>query len=405
MTRSFFTISCLLLSVVSIAQEDVQKWEDKFKQLGPELATPNEQRTASGAPGRAYWQQRADYDMKLRLDDENQRMYGEETITYHNNSPDNLTYLWLQLDQNIFEPGSDSRLIRQHKLEDKSSFADIFEINESYDGGFKIDHVKDASGKALKFTINKTMMRIDLPKTLAPGQKFVFSIKWWFNITDRIKYGGRSGYEYFEEDKNYLYTIAQFFPRMAVYSDNQGWQHKQFLGAGEFTLNFGNYTVAITVPSDHTVGATGVLQNPKEVLTAEQQRRLEKAASASSPVMIVTQAEAEENEKKRNKSEKTWIYKAENVRDFAFSSSRKFIWDAMGVQLDSRKTMAMSLYPKEGNPLWEQYSTKVVAHTLKTYSKYTVEYPYPVAYSVHSKWIGMEYPMMCFNGGRPEPDG
>jgi hypothetical protein len=405
MIKSFIISATALMSFVVVAQETPKIWEDKFKQLGPELATPNDQRTASGAPGHEYWQQRADYNMKIRLDDEKQRIDGDETITYYNNSPDALTYIWLQLDQNIFDPNSDSRLIEQSKLEDKLSFNQLNEITQYYDGGFKIQSVKDAAGANLKYTVNKTMMRIDLPKPLASGQKFVFSMKWWFNITDRIKYGGRSGWEYFEEDKNYLYTIAQFFPRMVVYSDNQGWQHKQFLGAGEFTLNFGNYTVAITVPSDHIVGATGVLQNPKEVLTAEQQKRLSQAANATEPIMIVTQDEAIENEKEKSTSEKTWIFKAENVRDFAFSTSRKFIWDAMGVQLEKHKPMAMSLYPKEGNPLWEQYSTKVIAQTLKTYSHFTVEYSYPVAYSVHSKWIGMEYPMMCFNGGRPEPDG
>lgn len=380
-------------------------WEDKFKQLGPELATPNTYRTASGAPGHAYWQQQADYDMKIRLDDETQRLYGEELITYRNNSPDVLYYLWLQLDQNYLEKESDSWKIEQAKINDQMSLNDLTDLDPWFDGGFKITEVKDASGKDLAHTINKTMMRVELTQPLKPGASFAFRLKWWYNINDRIRLGGRSGYEFFEEDQNYLYTIAQFYPRMVAYMDYSGWQHKQFLGAGEFTLDFGNYQVALTVPDDHIVASTGVLQNTKSVLTAEQFQRFEKAKSADEPVLIVTEAEARENEKDKGKGTKTWIFKAENVRDFAFASSRKFIWDAQRVVLDNNTPLAMSFYPKEGNPLWEQFSTRAVAHTLKVYSNYSVEYPYPVAISVHAKWIGMEYPMICFNGGRPEKDG
>jgi hypothetical protein len=387
------------------AQEKPALWEDKFRQLGPELSTPNDQRTASGAPGNAYWQQRADYNMKIRIDESTQRLEGEETITYYNQSPDILYYIWLQLDQNAFAKTSDTYAIEQMKIGESVSYNDLVDLEPWYDGGFKLEYVQDASGKQLKHTVNKTMMRIDLPQPLKPGGTFVFRIKWWYNINDRIRVGGRSGYEYFEEDKNHLYTMAQFFPRMVVYCDNQGWQHKQFLGMGEFTLNFGNYTVAITVPEDHVVAATGVLQNPKEVLSAEQLRRFESAKSSDEPVLIVTQDEAVENEKEKSKKEKTWIFKAENVRDFAFATSRKFIWDAQSVEIGNKKTLAMSFYPKEGNPLWGQFSTRIVAHTIRVYSKHTIDYPYPVAISVHTKWMGMEYPMICFNGGRPEKDG
>lgn len=387
-------------------QEDKQgKWEDKFKQLGPELATPNDQRTASGAPGNAYWQQRADYNMKIRLDDATQTLYGEETITYFNQSPDHLTYIWLQLDQNAFAKSSDSYAIEQMKIDDKVSYNDLIDLDPWYDGGFKLDYVQDGSGKNLPYTINKTMMRIDVPGGIKPKGTFVFKIKWWYNINDRIRVGGRSGYEYFEEDKNHLYTMAQFFPRMVVYADYQGWQHKQFLGMGEFTLNFGNYTVAITVPEDHVVASTGVLQNPKEVLSATENQRFEKAKTSDKPIVIVTEDEAREKEMNKLKKEKTWIFKAENVRDFAFATSRKFIWDAQRVKIGDKTTLAMSFYPKEGNPLWGQFSTRVVAHTVRTYSKFTIDYPYPVAISVHTKWMGMEYPMICFNGGRPEKDG
>lgn len=396
----------LFFSFASFGQQSGQSpREDKFKQLGPELATPNEQRTASGAPGHEYWQQRADYNMKIRIDDDKQILYGEEVITYTNNSPDALTYLWLQLDQNVFSKESDTYAIEQMSIGESMSYNDLVDLNPWYDGGFKLDYVQDMSGKPLRYTINKTMMRIDLDKPLMKGGVYSFKIKWWYNINDRMRVGGRSGYEYFEEDKNYLYTIAQYYPRMVVYSDNQGWQHKQFLGAGEFTLNFGNYTVSITVPDDHIVAATGVLQNPKDVLTGEQQNRFERAKNSNEPVLIVTEEEARENEKEKGKGTKTWTFKAENVRDFGFATSRKFIWDAQAVEIGSKKPLAMSFYPKEGNPLWGQLSTRIVAHTIRTYSKYTVDYPYPVAISVHAKWIGMEYPMICFNGGRPEPDG
>lgn len=396
----------LLLTLVSTAAvAQVNTNQNPFRQLGQELPTPNTYRTASGDQGHEYWQQQADYDMKIRIDDEAQKLFGEETITYTNNSPDALDYLWVQLDQNVRSKTSDSHKIRQKTLDDRMTFDAIRDLEPWFDGGFKIDHVKDAGGKPLAYTINNTMMRIDLPTTLKPGAKVVFSIKWWYNINDRMEIGGRSGYEFFEEDGNYLYTIAQFFPRMAVYCDNEGWQNKQFLGAGEFTLNFGDYKVAITVPSDHIVGSTGELANAKSVLTATQRKRFEKAKTSDVPVLIVTQDEAIEAEQSKEKGLKTWVYEAENVRDFAFASSRKFIWDAMGVEVGDKRPLAMSYYPKEGNPLWEQYSTKAVAHTLRSYSEHTIDYPYPVAISVHSKWIGMEYPMICFNGGRPEADG
>ena len=379
--------------------------QKKFAQLDMELPTPNEYRNAAGAPGHNYYQQKADYKIDLVLDDEKQILRGEEVITYTNNSPDKLEYLWLQLDQNIYDQNSDSKLIEVEKMEDFKNVGAIKRKLFYYDGGFKIESVQSTSGQNLTYFINKTMMRIDLSKPLGAKQSISFKIKWWYNINDRDKVGGRSGLEYFEKDKNYLYTIAQFFPRMCVYNDVEGWQNKQFLGRGEFALPFGDYLVNITVPDDHIVGATGELQNPNQVLTAEQRARLKTASTSDKPILIVTQDEAIQNEKAGTSKSKTWTFKAINVRDFAFASSRKFMWDAQIVKLPSRNVLAMSYYPKEGNPLWDRYSTKLVAHTLKTYSKYTVEYPYPVAISVHSKHIGMEYPMICFNGGRPLEDG
>nr|WP_319266419.1 M1 family metallopeptidase [uncultured Draconibacterium sp.] len=397
---TFFVSAC----AVSLAQENINL--NKFRQLKQELATPNVYRTASGAPGHEYWQQKADYKMNIRLDDKTQRIYGEETITYHNQSPDILKYLWLQLDQNMRAPDSDTYKTMTSGLNQRVSFGQLKRMMYDFDGGFKLDYVQDADGNDLPATVNKTMMRVDLPETLQPGESFTFKVKWWYNINDRLTDGGRSGYEYFKNEDNYIYTIAQFYPRMAVYNEVEGWQHKQFLGTGEFTLPFGDFEVSLTVPADHVVGATGVLQNTTEVLTKEQMDRFEKAkADTEDPVFIVSQEDAEKAEKGKVKEEKTWVFKAENVRDFAFASSRKFIWDAMAVKFGDRTVMAMSYYPKEGNPLWEQYSTRVVAHTVKTYSKFTFDYPYPVAISVHTDRIGMEYPMICFNGGRPESDG
>jgi len=399
---------CLCFMVMGLmniqAQENLN--ESKFRQLYDLLPTPNVYRTAAGAPGHAYYQNRADYVMDITLNDETQRIDGEETITYHNNSPDILSYLWLQLDQNMRAQDSDTRKTNTGTLNETMSYEEVQEFISVLDRGFHIESVTDENGNNLRYVINNTMMRVDPPSPIQPGGTYTFKVKWWYNINNRLKEGGRSGYEYFEEDDNYLYTIAQFFPRMCVYNEVEGWQNKQFLGRGEFTLPFGNYRVNLTVPSDHIVGATGVLQNPKSVLSSDQRKRMSQAEKEyEQPVMIVTEEEARENEQDKSSDTKTWTYEAENVRDFAFASSRKFIWDAMAVKMGNRNVMAMSLYPKEGNPLWEKYSTKSVAHTLNIYSKYTFEYPYPVAYSVHTDRIGMEYPMICFNGGRPEPDG
>lgn len=396
--KQLILFSFLLSSFSTFAQH-------KFAQLGTDLPTPNVYRTASGAPGHEYYQQQADYEMDIHLDDANQKITGKERVTYTNNSPDALHYLWVQLDQNMRAKDSDTKKIATMSLDEGTSFNELKRLHNEFDGGFKLEAVTDDQGNALPYTVVKTMMRIDLPSPLKTGESFSFRINYWYNINNRQEIGGRSGFEYFEDEDNYLYTIAQFYPRMCVYNEVEGWQNKQFLGRGEFTLPFGNYTVNITVPDDHVVASTGTLQNEDEVLTETQKERLKEARNANAPVMIVNQKEAEKAEKGKPKGEKTWTYYAENVRDFAFASSRKFIWDAMGVEVEGKNILCMSYYPKEGNPLWERYSTEVVAHTIRTYSKYTIPYQYPVAISVHTDRIGMEYPMICFNGGRPEPDG
>ena len=384
----------------------------RFEQLGTLLPTPNTYRTGSGSPGHEYWQQKADYEIDVELDDEKQTITGFEEITYTNNSPDELLYLWLQLDQNVRNIESDSYSSANSRIIQDASKSNLKKlVGHDFELGFNILKVKDANEMELPYAINKTMMRIDLPEVLKQGQQYKFSVTWKYRINDRKGDLGiadmgldRSGMEYFPDDGNYLYTIAQFFPRMAVYDDVNGWQNKQFLGKGEFALPFGDYKVRITVPADHIVASTGELQNPVEVLTPKQLALFEKSKTASEPVIIVSQSEVEKKEKQRSSSKKVWEYHAENVRDFAFGSSRKFIWDAMGVEIGGRTVMAMSYYPKEANPLYEEYSTRVVAHTLRSYSKYTVEYPYPVAISVEAS-NGMEYPMICFNYGRPNKDG
>lgn len=392
--------------------QDAPQWQGKFEQLDQALPTPNEYRTGSGAPGPKYWQQRADYVINAELNDENQSITGSETITYFNNSPDALKYLWLQLDQNINAPDNNSLKISTNAIQDSMNTRTIATNLGLHDlaGGYNIKYVRDASGKELPHMINQTMMRVDLPKPLKSGEQISFSIEWSFKINDRVKNAtfndGRSGMEYFPEDGNYLYIIAQWFPRMCVYDDVVGWQNKQFLGQGEFALTFGNYQVNLTVPADHVVAGTGMVQNLKEVLTPEQFARFEKAkTSFDKPVIICTEQEAIQREKTRSKEKKTWKFVAENVRDFAFATSRKFIWDAQAVKLGRNTPLAMSYYPKEGNPLWEKESTKAVRHTLITYSRYSIEYPYPQATSVHAAQLGMEYPMICFNYGRPNKDG
>ena len=414
MIRKIRTLGFFLIFTTSfIASQEVKvpighKNDNKFKQLYEEFSTPNRYRTASGSPGKDYYQQKVDYTMNIILDDENSKLYGDENINYKNNSPDELSYLWIQLDQNIRGDYNMEDMKTSSGIPEMSSIDSFVEefTSEKFVGGFNIEKVLDENGRPLRFTINKTMMRVDLPNPIKSGQEFNFSIKWWYKINNHVPSRDRSGYEYFSEDDNRAYVIAQFFPRLAVYNDIEGWQNYQFWGNGEFALNFGDYDVKITVPDDHIMEATGELQNPKEVLSKSELQRYKKAANSfDKPVIIVSEEEVREKEKRKSNGKSTWHFVAKNVRDFAFASSRKFIWDMMAVKIGGKNIIASSLYPKEGNPLWEEYSTRVVAHTLKVYSKYTFDYPYPKAVSVHSKNQGMEYPMICWNYGRPNEDG
>ncbi len=398
-TTSFFAQEAAQIKAKQQAHYNISK----FKQLNEELPTPNNQHTASGAPGHEYTQQQVDYKISIDLDDENQKIYGEETITYHNNSKDNLEYLWVQLDQNMRAPDSKTPDIQgggPSALYSPEKFTSTF-MGKPFPGGFKIEQITDINGTSIDYMINSTMMRINLTKPLASGQKFVFNIKWWYNINNYMTDRGRSGFEVFEDGNN-AYVIAQFYPRLAVYNNVEGWQNTQFWGSSEFALEFGNFEVNITTPKDFVLIGTGDLQNPKEMLTKEQYKRFEESKSAfENPIYIVTPEEALATNKGTTKDTKTWKLIAENVRDFAFATSRKYMWDAMAVDLNGKTVMAYSLFPKEGNPLWEEHSTRAVANTLKVYSQYTIDYPYPHATSVNAE-MGMEYPMICFNYGRPD---
>ncbi|MBK9570744.1 MAG: M1 family metallopeptidase [Chitinophagaceae bacterium] len=384
---------------------------NKFEQLGTVLPTPNEQRTASGAPGTKYWQQRVDYNIKCELDEAKNKLTGSEVITYFNNSPETLTYFWMQLDENQHSTVNNANYQNQNvlPLQTSDKVLDRYEERKTDNGyGVKITRITDAAGKPIKYTINKTMMKVDLPVPLKPGQKFIFNVDWNYLLANRgdfIRFGGaRGGYENFPSDNNNNYTMTQWYPRLCRYSDDQGWQNHQFTGTGEFTLCFGNFNVQMTVPADHIVGATGECQNYGQTLSSTQMARWQKAQTAKEPLQIVTLDEALTASKQKSTAKKTWIYKADNVRDFAWTSSRRFVWDAMPAVIEGKKAMAMSYYAKEAYPIYSKYSTKAVAHTIKTYSKFSIPYPYPVAISVEGNQ-GMEYPMISFNPGRALPDG
>lgn len=391
------------------------KWsqEDKFRQLEELLPTPNGYRTASGAPGHAYWQQKVDYVIDVSLDEETRRITGSQRITYTNNSPDTLSYLWVMLEMNLYAPDSMGARIQLGgdrgipSLEEKATPSQIKRLLERtrFDGSHRLTRVQDGRGSDLEFTINDTMMRIDLPESLEPGEQFEFEIDWSFVLNDASEVWARGGAEWFEEDGNWLFEVAHWFPRLAPYTDTRGWHNKQFLGRGEFALEFGDYVVNITVPSDHIVAATGELQNSREVLSREQRARLDEARDSEEPMFIVTPEEAMENQKSKADGTKTWTFKAMNVRDFAWASSRKFAWDAATLVQNGNPILCMSFFPNEGEPLWSRYSTHAIMHTIEVYSRYTFDYPYPVAISVNGPVGGMEYPMICFNGPRPEPDG
>jgi len=380
-------------------------WQGKFESIDNLIAPPNAYRNASGAPTKAYWQQRADYNIKAVINENTNSLLGEETITYYNNSPDDLNYLWIQLEQNVNKKENEDFGTIKNRMKDSITTMQMQFLTRAinFPAGYSIKSVLDANGKNLKTMVNNTMMKVKLNTVLKSGETTKFSIAWSYPITDRSMYIlSREGYEYFPEDDNTVYLIAHWFPRMAVYNDTEGWQNQQFQKLGEFALEFGNYDVEITVPADHIIASTGVLQNSASVLTKTQKNRLEQAKkSFDKPIMVITKEEAETNEAQKSTKQKTWKFIAKNVRDFAFASSRKFMWDAQAVKLPTNTVLAMSFYPKEGLPIWKEASTKAIMNALEVYSEATFDYPYPVCISVNTSNIGMEFPMISFNGGRP----
>lgn len=398
--RIFLTI----LGLFSMAF--AQTTRNPFQPFAGEWPTPTESRLASGAPGPAYWQQRADYDMDIELDAAKRRISGSATITYYNESPHALDYLWLQLDQDIRDPQSIAQQIEGvRSMASPNEISSAISRNQPFPGGLDLSDVKDAQGQVLKTYRGETNLRIDLPQALPSGQQFSFSLSWSYALNDATV-EGRSGFEYFPDNNDYIFEVAQFFPRMCAYDDLLGWQNRPFYGAGEFALEFGDYSVDITVPDNFVVAATGELQNAEEVLDSKQMKRLAEVRSGDGePAFIITPKEAEKNAASKSRSSQTWRYQARNVRDFAFAASKKFIWDAAAVDLSGRQVIAQSLYPPEAMPLWDTYATHAVIHTLKVYSQYSLDYPYPHATAIHGPVWGMEYPMISFCGGRPSGTG
>ncbi|MFQ3243939.1 MAG: putative secreted protein [Arenicella sp.] len=416
----------LLASGASAAaiQQTKGDFEDKFRQLDEVLPTPNDYRNAAGEPGKEYWQQQVDYKIDIILDEKKRRLSGTQTVTYTNNSPYRLKYLWVQLEQDRFKPGSMAersaefggvpRRAPQTVLptDDEPAQISMGQLRRSqfYDDleiGYKLSNIVDANEQPLEYIINGAQMRIDLPQPLESGERFEYRLDYAYNVLEENAVSARSGYEHFPDDArkggNDIFLLAQWFPRVAAYSDYEAWHNKEFLGSGEFTLEFGDYDVKMTVPADHIVASTGTLQNSEDVLTQAQRNRLKDAETAKQPLFVVTAEEALANEEQGTNNTKTWHFKAENVRDFAWASSRKFMWDAKGYQQGGEiqpLVMAMSYYPKEGGDLWKKYSTASVVHTMDVYSQYTFDYPYPVAISVNGPVGGMEYPMITFNGPR-----
>lgn len=423
--RFLLAVFGVVLTVSGATAQGIQQTKgdfvDKFRQLDEVLPSPNVYRNAAGEPGHEYWQQEADYSITVSLDEPARRLTASQTVTYKNNSPDTLRYLWLQLDQNRFREDSIAEMTRTFSAKPQGSVnlreaiapqisLDSLRRRQSQSDnqyGYDITRVADARGDALPNTIVGTLMRIDLPRPLAPGASTKFQIDWAYNLVEQDAMGGRAGYEHFPDDAreggNDIFLVAQWFPRLVAYSDYEGWHNKEFLGSGEFTLEFGDYDVEITVPNDHIVSSTGVLQNDRQVLTSTQRARLADAADADRPVFVVTPDEAEANESSNPTGSKTWKFEADNVRDFAWATSRKFAWDAQGFKqpgAEFETVMAMSFYPKEGGELWQKYSTTSVVHTMDVYNRFAFDYPYPTSQSVNGPVGGMEYPMITFNGPR-----
>jgi hypothetical protein len=372
-----------------------------------EWPDPNDYRNAAGMPGPRYWQQKVDYVIEASLDTVEHVIDGSERIIYTNNSPDVLRYLWLQLDQNTRSEEYSRSYQAQGALPERiSPRARRFVGLDRFDGGFRLSRVQLVGGNGMlseaDYRINNTVMRVNLEEPLQPGATQSLEIDWSYRIPDF----GRGGKELVSD--GWIYEMAQWFPRMSVYDDVNGWQTDQFMGRGEFYLEFGDYDVSLTVPRNHIVDATGVLQNPTEVLTQEQMDRLAQAYLTEEPQFIVTADEVmDPRARPEGTGMLTWRFVAEDVRDFAWVSSKTYVWDAAGFAYREGETpiAVHSVYPRDAMPLWDKVSTRATVQTLKTYGRLAFEYPYPKAVNANGLAGGMEYPMIAFCGARPQPDG
>ena len=345
------------------------------------LPGPNQQRTGSGRPGSGYWQQRADYRISATLDTAGRAIRGQETIHYTNNSPDVLRYLWLHLEQNICAPNSVTNQLDQPPLVFLGSTFDF--SCKDFRGGITLEGTA-VNGRVVHPVISGTTMRIDLPRPLSPGRTADLQIRWHFPVPD---YGaGRMGSD------GSLYEIAQWYPRVAVYDDVRGWNHEPYIGAGEFYLEYGSFDVSLTVPASYIVAATGTLQNPEVVLTADQRSRLAIARTSTQPVAIITASEAGKPAQTRppGRTSLTWRFKADSVRDFAFAASPEVRWDASGY----KGVLIQTLYRPQATR-WTE-ANRMARESIKYFSEQWYRYPYPHATTVEGPIEGMEYPMLTF---------
>lgn len=377
--------------------------------------TPNEYRTGSGSPGPKYWQQKVDYTIKATLDTTRHEISGTERVTYHNNAPNTLPYLWFQLDQNVERPDSRASVSANALPKGLATLSPqslhlLGLAGDEAPLGMRIAHVRTVAANGAKadapFFVNGTSMRVELPAPIATGQSALLEIEWAYNVPELGRNTQRNARDKVKD--GWEYEIAQWYPRAAVYDDVSGWTNDQFYSQGEFYQEFGDFDVTMTVPHDHIVRATGVLQNPQEVLTSAQRARLVKAMGSSEPVFIVAPDEVmKPDTRPAGSAPLSWHFTAQHVRDFAWASSKTFIWDAMGFRYrpGGRLIELHSVYPRDAMPLWDQYSTKAIRQTMVTYGRMVLEYPYPVASNVHGSVGGMEYPMIAFCGARPRPDG
>ncbi len=378
-------LSCQPL-FTEFAQENYvpRKSFDPFFMSGPGTAY----RSGSGAPGPEYWQNGTDYKIAAKLDDKTNGINGNVQITYTNNSPDKLFYVWLQLDENIYKADSRGRLSSPPSR-----------ANNTFIGGYNIKSVKiDEYGKTITpdYVITDTRMQIRLPEILKPkGGKLKIFIDYSFKIPPQNL--GRLGY--METKNGKVYDIAQWFPRMAVYDDIKGWNNLPFLGSGEFYLDYGNYDYKVTVPWYMIVAGSGTLVNPKEVLTKEEIERLKQAGKSNNTIFIINQNEAALPKMRPvNHGTLTWHFKMDNSRDVSWAASKAFMWYATKVNLPSgKKRMAMSVYPVEsaGDSAWGR-STEYLKRSIEIFSKHWYEYPYPNAVNVGGPVGGMEYPGIVF---------